>query len=233
MRLSLIHLIVIAPLCACDHSPPWCTPQAPLDASCTGSQCVAAVVVDYKRLEPRGWRVFSLSGSSVDQAGAAAKAVEHVQKVEKADPPDMVDAVAAGSEFFNCFLGYNSTKDSWLVVVHALSGQVVFAGLEFWADQAHRGYDPPLGDGYHDASALGCTDGAKDPVSKMLVTTGIPFGSAPASTAEQAWDVARRLNLVEQFTANASYRLMVVSYAAAQGEFDAVAADWYVWIARR
>ena len=225
-------LLLLAAHSACDDSPPWCTAQSTLDTSC-GGHCVASIVIDYKRLEPRGYRVFSLVGSPLDRKSADQRALDYLTNVLQVSPPDQVDSTVAG-DFINCFLRYtDGSGDSWLVLIHAPTGQVVFAGLEVWADAEHRRYDFPLHAGYRDASALGCTDGAREPAGKALVTTGLPFGTNPASTAEMAWGVARRLNLVEQLTAGRPYRVMVISYSPAMGEFDPESADWYVWISRQ
>jgi hypothetical protein len=229
---ALLGVLLLAAHSACDDSPPWCAARSTLDTSC-GGHCVAAIVIDYKRLEPRGYRVFSLEGGPIDPQSAEQRALEHLETVLQVAPPDDVDSRVAG-DFINCFLRYtDGSGDSWLVIVHAPTGQVVFAGLEVWADPDHRRYDFPLHAGYRDASGLGCTDGAREPTSKMLVTTGLPFGTIPASTAEMAWGVARRLNLVEELTAGRPYRVMVISYSPAMGEFDPAAADWYVWITRQ
>jgi hypothetical protein len=215
---------------ACGPSqPPWCTATGTPDSSCAGPRCVAAVVVDYKRLAPRGYRVFGVEGSPIDRPTAEARALDHVKNVERADPPDQSDCNATG-DFFACTLLYNNSGDSWLLVLFGPTGQVLFSGLQVWADAEHRGYDFPLPAGFSDATALGCTDGVKDPESKMLVSTGSPTGSAPASTPIEAWSVAKRLNLTERFTAGRAFRIMVISYAPATGEFDPEAADWYVWI---
>jgi hypothetical protein len=210
--------------------PAWCEADGDLDVSCDGA-CVAGVIVDYLRLEPRGYWVHPLNESEpVDPWKAEAKAAGHIKQLSGHEP-DLVDADKAG-DFFNCFLRQSGELDSWLVVVHAKSGEVVFAGLEDWGETPLRGSDPPLPAGWQDAAPLGCSDGAADPESRALRTTGSPMGSAPASTAGEAWEVARRLDLVEQFTAGVPYRVMVVSYAAAIGEFDPKAADWLVWITR-
>lgn len=214
--------------------PDWCEGDGDLDASCEGA-CVAAVIVDYQRLEPRGYWIHPLTGSEqMDPWKAEAKAAGHVKQLSGVEP-DLVDSDKAG-DFFNCFLRQtadpNELLDNWLVVVHAKSGEVVFAGLEEWGETPKRGSDPPLPAGWQDAAPLGCSDGAADPASRALRTTGSPIGSTPASTASEAWEVARRLDLTEQFTAGVPYRVMVVSYAAAIGEFDPKAADWLVWITR-
>ena len=232
MRPLLLLSFLPFALWGCGPSQPqWCQARSSLDASCTGPQCVAAVVVDYKRLEPRGYRIYSLDGAPVDRKKAEAKAVEYVQKVRQAKPPDQVDS-NLDDDFYSCFLRYNDTNTSWLVIVHAPTGQVLFAGEEVWADAEHRGYDFPLPEGFLDSAPLGCSDGAQEPEKKKYLTTGVPFGTPPASTAEDAWSVVRRLNLTEQFTAGQNYHVLVVSYAPAEGEFDSESADWYVWIYR-
>jgi hypothetical protein len=232
MRLQLALAALLLAACG-DPPPPWCEPRAPLDASCAGPECVAAVVVDYKRLEPRGFRVFSLSGAPIDRKAAEALANEHLVKVLKQPPADQSDVDATG-DFYNCFLRYQLTGDSWLIVIHAPTGQVLFSGFELWADPTKRGYDFPLPEGFQDTAPLGCVDpGAAEPESKRFVTTGVPSGSVVASTAAEAWGVAQRLNLTAELTRGHSYRVMTISYAPAVGEFDPESADWYVWIYRR
>jgi hypothetical protein len=232
MRRAAVLGLVLALQLGCDGEPPWCAAQSTVDTSCSG-HCVASIVVDYQRLEPRGYRILSLAGSPIDRKLADQRALEYITNVLQVAPPDQVDSTVAG-DFINCFLRYtDGSGDSWLVLIHAPTGQVVFAGFEAWADGEHRRYDFPLQPGYRDASGLGCTDGAKEPASKVLVNTGLPFGTKPASTAEMAWDVARRLSLVDQLTAGRPYRVMVNSYSPAMGEFDPEAADWYVWITRQ
>jgi len=225
--------ILLLPLVGCgDPPPPWCTPKTTLDASCAGPECVAAVVVDYQRLEPRGFRIFALSGSPIDRKAAEALAAQHLETVLKQPPADQSDVDSSG-DFFNCFFRYQLTGDSWLIVIHGPTGQVVFAGLERWADPVQRGYDFPLPDGFQDASPLGCSDPiAAEPESKRFVTTGVPTLIAPPSTAPEAWGVAQRLNLTAELTRGHSYRVMTISYSPAVGEFDAASADWYVWIYR-
>jgi hypothetical protein len=220
-------------LAGCSDPPPaWCRASGEtLDAACPGPHCVAAVVVDYKRLEPRGYRVLALAGAPIDSKAAEVLALDHVERVLKQPRPDQSD-VDSVDDFYNCFLRYEKSGSSYLVVIHAPTGSVVFAGLEVWGDAQQRGYDFPLPEGYRDRSALGCSDDAAEPESKRFVTTGVPFGSAPASTAAEAWAVARRLNLTGAFTAGRRYRVMTVSYAPAVGEFDPESADWYVWIYR-
>jgi hypothetical protein len=226
--LSLLFAAACSP--APDTAPSeWCEAEGQLDLTCNGEHCVAGVIMDYKRLEPRGYRVFSLHGTPVTKKTVEAACVKHVTEVLGAAKPDKVDADQAG-DFFNCFLLYSAKGDSWLVTVHAPSGQVVFAGLEIWANP-ERGKDPPIPEGWSDPDPIGCEEGALDPIDKKLRTTGIPMGTAPASTAREAWDTAKGLNLTKRFTAGYRYRVMVVSFSEATGEFDPRAADWYVWIA--
>lgn len=233
MRASLAIVLSLLLELGCSDPPAWCTARAPLDASCAGPECVAAVVVDYKRLEPRGFRIFSLSGAPIDRKTAEARANEHLTTVLKQPPADQSDVDATG-DFFNCFLRYTLSGDSWLVIVHAPTGQIVFAGMEVWADPQKRGYDFPLPEGFHDAAPLGCSEPpAAEPESKRFVTTGVPTGTAPASTAAEAWGVAQQLNLTAELTRGHSYRVMTISYAPAVGEFDPESADWYIWIYRR
>lgn len=224
-------LLLLASACDNDCPPAWCEAQIPLTLDCTGPGCVAAVVVDYKRLDPRGYRVFSLSGTTpVDRKSAEAGALTYVQQVLKAPKPDSADTDLAG-DFYLSFLRYDQTSDSWLVVTHGRSGEVLFAGLEDCAT-TKRNYDYPLPAGWTGPAALGCTRRVPDAQAKALRTTGEPIGTAPASTASQAWEVVRYLNLTEQFTAGTTYRVMVVSYAPATCEFDPWSSDWLVWITR-
>jgi len=230
MRQALLSALLLGLLPACgDTQPAWCEAQGAPDTACAGPQCVAAVIVDYQRLEPRGYQVFALSGEPVaDGAAAEVLALAHLEAAGVAEVPDQTDCSEA-LDFYNCFLSYD-VGDSWLVVLHAPTSAVLFAGLEVWASE-ERGADLPLPSGFQDASPLGCSDGALDPQRKRLITTGIPLSSTPTTPAE-AWAVAQRLNVTEQFTAGHTYRTMVVSYAPAIGEFDATAADWLVWLTR-
>jgi hypothetical protein len=102
--------------------------------------------------------------------------------------------------------------------------------LEVWADPENRRHDFPLPEGYSDASALGCSNGAAEPEEKDLINTGELQPEESPTTPLMAWQVAQRLNLTESFTAGKAYRVMVVSYSPAVGGFDAESADWYVFL---
>lgn len=232
--LPLLPLLLLT--IACDGASPgplWCEATDELVLPCSTRDCVLGIAVDYVRLEPRGWIVRELTPKNTALTGAEAEAlaVAHVRALG-ADEPTERDCDEAG-DFFVCFLAYDPevTDDSWQVTVHARSGQVVFAGEEIWADP-DRGYDPPLPAGWQGAAALGCTDHAANPEDRAFRTTGSPIGSTPASTPAEAWEVARRLNVVEWLTAATPFRVMVVSYSTDVGEFDPRSADWLVWITR-
>jgi hypothetical protein len=213
-----------------DDAPAWCAGQGTSDASCAGPRCVAAVVIDYKRVEPRGYRIFALDGQPVDREAAEAAATGYLETVQKLSGPFDSDTTAAG-DFFVSYINPKAS-DAWLVVTDAPSGTVVFGGLMESANPDHRGYDFPLPEGFLDASTLGCGDEAPEPSELRVVNSGIPLGTAPASTGNDAWEAARRLALTTAFTAGHSFRVMVVSYAPAENEFDPESADWYVWISR-
>ncbi len=93
MRLILVALLGLAG-CGDEPDPAWCTARAPLQVDCPGPHCVGAVVVDYKRLEPRGYRIYALEGSPIDTTEAERRAVAHVQEVFKAPPPDAVESTS-------------------------------------------------------------------------------------------------------------------------------------------
>jgi hypothetical protein len=229
----LLPLVAIALVSACQPTPDqrlpaWCEATGDLSLTCSTDDCVVGVIVDYRRLEPRGYRVFSLVGNAVTRKTVEERCTRHVIEVLGAPKPDQVDSDEAG-DFFNCFLSY-ADADNWLVTVHARTGQVVFAGLEVWANPV-RDKDPKIPPGWSGPTALGCEAGVENPVAPVtLRTTGMPMASSPASTAAGAWEVVRKLNLTRRFTAGRGYRVMVVSYSEATGEFDPGAADWYVYL---
>lgn len=198
---------------------------------CPGPFCAAAVVVDYERLEPRGYRIFSLEGSPIDDKEALARATEHVKK-SLGGPEGMTGEARHDLGFYDVFLNDAVSGNSWLVVLHAATGQLLFAGLEEWANVSKRGYDFALPDGFSGPEALGCQAGSHEPQDKRLITTGAPFASSPASTATDALRIVRRLNLMNQFIDERPYQALVISYAPAVGEFDVKSADWYIWLNR-
>ena len=209
--------------------PAWCRAEGELSARCDAAHCVAAVVIDYVRLEPRGYRVFALEGEAIQSEEEATRlAVDHVVGLG-APVPDQADAERNG-DFYHSTLKNTGSSNEWVVLVHHASSQVLFAEPQLWGDPELRGFDFPLPDGFSTAAPLGCTDGAGEPEKVNAVTTGAPLSGDPPSTAKEAWEVARRLNLTEQITAQKSYRAFVITYAPAIGEFDAKSADWYVWI---
>jgi hypothetical protein len=230
--LVLVGVVVMLASAGCDEaSPPWCTATAPLSVSCPGPHCVAAVVIDYKRLEPRGYRVFALDGAPIDAKEAEARAINYVQTVLGAPAPDAAEA-RRDLDFFDVYLHYTESGDSYLVILHAPTGQLLFAGLEQWADVTRRGYDFPLPEGFKGPEALGCAPTFREPEEKQLITTGAPMGTAPASTSTDALRVARQLNLMPRFIGDRPYQALVISHAPAVGEFDEESADWYVWLYR-
>ncbi len=229
----LLPVVALALVAACQPTPSkrlpaWCEAKGDLSLTCSTGDCVVGVIVDYRRLEPRGYRVFSLVGNAVTNKTVEERCTRHLTEVLGIAKPDHVDSDQAG-DFFNCFLSYDNA-DNWLITVHARTGQVVFAGLEIWANPV-RDKDPKIPAGWSGPAPLGCEAGAEDPVAPAtLRTTGMPMASSPASTAKEAWEVVRGLNLTRRFTAGRDYRTMVVSYSEATGEFDPGAADWYVYL---
>ncbi len=231
---SVCLLLLTTWLSACQPPPEeiisWCYGTTDdLEIACQDPYCVAAVIVDYKRVEPRGFRIFSLSGTPLeDRAQAEEKALSHIAQNLNQPKPDQVDCDRS-ENFFNCWLTYQNNLDNWLVIIHISSGAVLFAGREIWANP-DRNHDYPLDSGYQSNSALHCTKGAADPQSKTFITTGIPEGSPVASEPLQAWEVAKRLNVTEEVTRNKPYQVMVIGFSPAIGEFDPQAADWLVWV---
>lgn len=208
--------------------PAWCSAVGDLNLTCDTEQCIAAVVVDYKRLEPRGYRTFSLQGDPITRQQAETVASDYLVTELQANPPDTSDCVQE-DDFIHCAMVYDN-QDRYLVVLHRLTGSVVFAEPEIWADPDKRGYDFDLPSGFFSADAIGCVEPIAQPVSKRLVTTGIPIGTPIPSTADEALEVVRKLNVAERFTHGNPYKAFVISHAPALGEFDPEAADWYVWI---
>lgn len=225
-----ISMILLGGGCS-DDPAAWCDAQGEPDTACAGPQCVAALVVDYKRLEPRGFRIFALSGEWIDRQTAESIAHDHVVDQLGAGEPDVSDCVRA-DDFYHCVLPYRETGDQYLVVVHANSGALLFAGLEIWADIDKRGYDFPLHDGFSDSAAIGCAPTAAEPERRRLVPTNPLMGQAIPSTPKEALDVARRTNVLGRFVDGWSYNALVINHGPAIGELDVESADWYVWVQR-
>jgi len=229
-----IFALVATALAACQgpptsKPPAWCQARGALTTTCGAAHCVAAVVIDYKRVEPRGYRVFALEGQEVDDDEALDLAIAHITKVRGAPPPDTKEAKSSG-DFFNVFLAYQNGNE-WLVVIHRYTGQVLFAEPQLWGDPKLRGFDFPLPDKFADAEALGCVQPSNEAHRVTMVGTGQPT-SGVVSTPTQAWKIVERLNITQEFTSGFKYRAMVISYAPATGEFDAESADWYAFIHR-
>ena len=148
-----------------------------------------------------------------------------------APAPDAVEA-RRDLEFFDVYLHYAESGDSYLVILHAPTGQLLFAGLEEWANPVRRGFDFPLPQGFEGPEMLGCQRGARQPQSQKLITTGSPMGGPAVSTAADAWRIVRQLNLTVQMIGERPYQVLVLSHAPATGEFDVESADWYVWLYR-
>jgi hypothetical protein len=212
-----------------DQVPAWCTATGALDTSCSGPHCVAVLVVDYKRLEPRGYRIHALDGSPVNRLDAEKIAHEHVTKTLGQPEPRAVDCERA-DDFIHCVLPYESL-DQFLVVIHAHTGQILLAGPEIWADPEARGFDFKLSKDYKDAAAIGCTDATPQPDRKKFIITGQPH-DGPASTPQQALETTLRATLTSEFVGQKLYGAFIISYAPAIGEFDRESADWWVFLHR-
>lgn len=229
-KVAVLALVLLSVACS-DDPPAWCDAVGEPVTACAGPQCVAALVIDYKRLEPRGYRIFALSGEWIDREAAESMAHQHVVDELGAAEPDVSDCVRA-DDFYHCVLPYRETGDQYLVVIHAPSGTLLFSGFEVWADIDKRGYDFPLHEGFLGPEAVGCASGVAPPVKQRLVTTGAPMGQAIPSTADDALRVARETNVTQRFVEGWRYNALVIPFAPAIGEFDLESADWYVWMHR-
>jgi len=229
-RFSLTMMVALSAACS-DDPPPWCDAQGEPVTACAGPHCVLALVIDYKRLEPRGYRVFALSGEWIDREQAESLAHDHVVGELGAPEPDVADCVRA-DDFYHCVLPYRATGDQYLVVLHAHSGQLLFAGLEVWADIDQRGFDFPLHEGFLGPKSIGCAPAAPPAEKQRFVTNSTPMEQAIPSTPEDALRVAREINVTQQFVEGWRYDALVLPYGPAIGEFDTESADWYVWLHR-
>ena len=236
LRLQVIALLAwtaLASMACSEARPAWCSDGTPPDASCVGAHCVLAVVIDYRRLEPRGHRVYALSGDPIDRATAEKIAMAHIVDVLDETAPDQSDCIRA-DDFFHCGLSYPA-GDRYLVIINAETGTVLFAEKEIWAVETGRDQDGPLPAGFAAASTV-CVDPITEPTARKLVVTGAPGpldAPTPLSAPEQALETARQLGLTRQFLEGKPYRALVISYASAIGEFDGEVADWYVWFYRQ
>jgi hypothetical protein len=224
---ALIGLVGLAG-CGGEETPLWCEAEGGLETSCEGPGCVAVVVVDYARIEPRGYTVLRPQGEPIKLADAGALALNHLTQILEVEAPPGVDCEQE-DQFIHCAMVYDS-RDQYLVVIHQPTGQVLFAEFGLSGHPVKRGYDFPLPRGFSNASALGCVDPVDPPERQRLVRTGFPLSGAIASTPDDALEVARRLNLTRQLTEGHAYRAFVISHAPARDEFDAESADWYVWM---
>ncbi|MCA9666564.1 MAG: hypothetical protein KC503_13275 [Myxococcales bacterium] len=233
LALALVTLALLAAGCGDDGGETFCDakPREPINVDCRALHCVAAVVIDYVRLEPRGYRVFGLEGRPVDAVEAKQRALDHLLYVKRVSPlPTKVDANRSG-DFWAVFLAFEDSLEEWLVVVHEPSGQVLFAGMSEWANAERRGFDFPLPQGFTTERALGCGEPLAPLTRAKLIENGQPLASDPASTAFDAFELLQRLDFTKRFSGG-RYRAFVISYSPAIGEFDARSADWYAWLYR-
>ncbi len=233
LPLNAALFIFAMSLAACGDDPPaWCTSTGEPTVTCAGPQCVLGLVVDYKRLEPRGYRVFALDGQAINRQEGEVIARRYVEETLKGPTGGVIDC-ERDEDFLHCVLNYDATQDRYLLVLHGVTGRVLYAGFERWADPDKRGYDFPLPEGFSDAKTIGCAGPAAAPERQRLVflNTG-PLPNGLASTARQALDVARRTNAVVNFVAGSAYRAVVINSSPAIGGLDNESTDWLVWIYR-
>lgn len=218
-----------------DDLPAWCSPPdpVPFEASCSGPHCVLGLIIDYKRVEPRGFKVFALDGSPINRQQAEERAHDYVVGVLGAEEPTQTECDRADN-FYHCAAVY-PTSDRYQLVYHGPTGTLLFAGLEEWAiSGGTRGADLPLPTGFSDATHFGCADSLSDPERKQLVTTE-DFGPQPQSapsTPLQALEAARRSVPAVSFVGDTAYHAFVITYAPNIGSIDPESADWHVWLYR-
>ncbi|MBK8481236.1 MAG: hypothetical protein IPL40_08675 [Proteobacteria bacterium] len=218
--------------CGGAAAPSWCHHRPALALGCPEGRCVAAVAIDYVRVEPRGFRVFELSDTpALTLAEAEERARGHLVETLGTPPPDSLDC-EQDDDFVHCSLVFTASQDRYLVIIFRPTGQVLLAEPEVWADEQRRGFDFPLPTGFAPADTLGCTATATAPERVRVVTTGLPLGSTATSTGADAIAAVRRLNLTSAFVGDRPYRAFAITHAPAIGGFDAEAADWYVWLYR-
>ncbi|PIE17655.1 MAG: hypothetical protein CSA65_07850 [Proteobacteria bacterium] len=212
-----------------DDEPAWCASSGPPQVSCAGPHCVLGVVVDYKRLEPRGYRVFALDGDAINRAKAETIARDHVETVLGGEKDGVTDC-ERDEDFLHCIVQY-PTADRWLLVLHGLTGEVVYVGFEEWAGSKNRGADAELPAGFLDGRTLGCAGPAPEPERKQLILTNTgPLAGPPPSSARDALGVARETDAVVQFVGDKTYSAMVINRSPAIGGIDPESTDWLVWL---
>lgn len=191
------------------------------------------LIIDYKRAEPRGFKLFALDGVPIDRLEAEKLAYDYIVGQLGAEEPTQTECDRADN-FFHCAAVYPSS-DRYQLVYHGPTGRLLFAGLEEWAiSGGTRGADLPLPTGFSDATHFGCAGSLHEPLRKQLVTTE-DFGPQPQtapSTPRQALDVARRSIPAVRFIGDAAYHAFVITYAPNIGGIDAESADWHVWLYR-
>lgn len=228
----LLAVSCLAAACGGDSRPSWCRDRPALALDCPEGRCLVAAVIDYARLEPRGFRVFPLTDTpALTLAEAEERARAHLVDTLGAPVPDSLDCEQE-DDFVHCALVQAASQDRYLVVIFRPTGQVLFAEPEIWADEQRRGFDFPLPAGFSPADTLGCTAPAPAPERLRVVTTGVPLGNLTPSTGASAIATTRQLNLATGFVGAQPYRAFAITYAPAIGGFDAEAADWYVWLYR-
>lgn len=226
---ALLATIALA-LAGCGaDDPAWCASSGAPQVSCAGPQCVLGVVVDYMRLEPRGYRVFALDGEPIDRKEAETVARDHVEQVLGGEAGGVTDC-ERDEDFLHCIVQY-PTADRWLLVLHGASGQVVYAGFEKWAGSENRGFDVQLPAGFFDDRTIGCAGPAPEPERQQLILTNTgPLGGPQPSTARDALGVALQTDVAVQFVADKTYSAMVINRSPAIGGIDPESTDWLVWL---
>lgn len=234
--LLALPVVLLTLLGGCGNDlPAWCAPADPLpfEAGCSGPHCVLGLIVDYKRVEPRGFKLFALDGAPIDRVEAEKLARDHVVNTLGAEEPTQTECDRA-ENFFHCAAVY-PTSDRYRLVYHGPTGRLLFAGLEEWAiSGGTRGADVPLPEGFSDATRFGCGTPLHEPARKQLVTTE-DFGPQPQtapSTPRDALAAARRSVAALRFVGNAAYHAFVITYAPNIGGIDPESTDWHVWLYR-
>jgi hypothetical protein len=226
----LLTALLAAALSGCgDDSPAWCASSGAPKVDCAGPQCVLGLVVDYKRLEPRGYKVFALDGEPIDRKEAEVAARDHVENTLGGDKDGVTDC-ERDEDFLHCIVQYPSA-DRWLLVLHGTTGKVVYAGFEIWAGDGNRGKDVQLPAGFFDERTIGCAGPAPEPERKQLILTNTgPLAGTPPSTARDALGIALKTDVAVDFIGTKTYSAMVINRSPAIGGIDDESTDWLVWL---